>query len=470
MGPDLLWRGLFLVSLMVVGAQGYVHDSTGRVGAGACYRLEEGKRLVLDCDGLSKRSDRFPFAWMKNNRRFLPSSSGDVRLEQTRLIIEKAHREDAGVYMCSDMMSTGYGQSTTGRVLHVATPVDLVPFSPRLVVRDGSTMRLRCNASAVPRPEVSWWKDGEPLPGGGRVRLLHGPPPDNLPLAQLEISFMGPEDEAVYACKASHPACELSATTSTRVFVRMNAIQTNEEIPGKGIILDTKSHTLALQCNYTDDPSKEILWYKDGSRLSSEDKKYSINSDSNTLEVNDPGYLDTGNYTCVVVGTEENATIVVQTNVSIEYAESSKNQVEGDPLTLSCKASGVPTPVVTWFKDDEPLNISDPRVTLEPINNVSDAKLVIQDLNFDDRAQYTCVASNGISNETMTVLVRVKDKLAALWPFLGICVEVAVLCAIIFIYEKKRVKPDFEESDTDQNPENKNLSDQKEGQDIRQRK
>lgn len=250
----------------------------------------------------------------------------------------------------------------------------------------------------------------------------------------------------------------------------VNAIQTNEEIPGKGIILDTKSHTLALQCNYTDDPSKKILWYKDGGVLSNEDKKYSINSDSNTLEVNDPGYPDTGNYTCVVVGTDENATIVVQTNVSIEYAESSKNQVEGDPLTLSCKAFGVPIPVVTWFKDDEPLNISDPRVTLEPINNVSDAKLVIQDLNFDDRAQYTCVASNGISNETMTVLVRVKDKLAALWPFLGICVEVAVLCAIIFIYEKKRVKPDFEESDTDQNPENKNLSDQKEGQDIRQRK
>lgn len=220
MGPDLLWRVPFLVNLVAVGVRGYFQDSTGRVGAGACYRLEEGKRLVLDCDGLSKRSDRFPFAWMKNNRRFLPSSSGDVRLEQTRLIIEKARREDAGVYMCSDMMSTGYGQSTTGRVLHVATPIDLVPLSPRLVVRDGSTMRLRCNASAVPRPEVSWWKDGEPLLGGGRVRLMHGLPPDNLPLAQLEISFMGPEDEAEYSCKASHPACELSATTSTRVFVR----------------------------------------------------------------------------------------------------------------------------------------------------------------------------------------------------------------------------------------------------------
>lgn len=248
----------------------------------------------------------------------------------------------------------------------------------------------------------------------------------------------------------------------------VNAIQTNEDIPGKGIILDPKSHTLALQCNYTEDLSLEAAWYKDGAPLPKDDKKYSINSDSNTLVVNDPGYSDTGNYTCVFGS--ENATIVVQTNVSIEVTEGSKNQVEGDPLTLSCKAFGVPIPVITWFKDDEPLNISDPRITLEPLNNVSDAKLVIQDLNFDDRAQYTCVASNGISNETMTVLVRVKDKLAALWPFLGICVEVAVLCAIIFIYEKKRVKPDFEESDNDQNPENKNLSDQKEGQDIRQRK
>uniref|UniRef100_L7MBI1 Putative secreted peptide n=1 Tax=Rhipicephalus pulchellus TaxID=72859 RepID=L7MBI1_RHIPC len=250
-----------------------------------------------------------------------------------------------------------------------------------------------------------------------------------------------------------------------------NAIQTNEDVPGKGIILDPKSHTLVLQCNYTEEHEKEMgfVWRKNDSKpLTEEGKKYSIIDNTKTLVINDPGYDDAGNYTCSIG--DENATIVVQMNVSIEVTEGSKNQVEGDPLTLSCKAMGVPTPVVTWFKDDEPLNISDPRITLEPLGDVSDAKLVIQDLNFDDRAQYTCVASNGISNETMTVLVRVKDKLAALWPFLGICVEVAVLCAIIFIYEKKRVKPDFEESDADQNPENKNLSDQKEGQDVRQRK
>ncbi|CAN8011314.1 unnamed protein product [Ixodes pacificus] len=270
---------------------------------------------------------------------------------------------------------------------------------------------------------------------------------------------------------AGNYKCSSFSSRSHRILVvAVNAVQTNEEIPGKGILLDPRSKSLVLQCNSTENPGLEIIWFKDNKKLSADEPRYSQNSDTNTLVINDPTYADTGNYTCAVVDGGDNATIVVQTNVTIEVSEISKNQVEGDPLTLSCKAFGVPVPEVTWFKNDEPLNISDPRISLEPLDNVTNAKLVIQNLNFDDRAEYTCFATNGISNATMMVLVRVKDKLAALWPFLGICVEVAVLCAIIFIYEKKRVKPDFEESDTDQNPENKNLSDQKEGQDIRQRK
>lgn len=45
--------------------------------------------------------------------------------------------------------------------------------------------------------------------------------------------------------------------------------------------------------------------------------------------------------------------------------------------------------------------------------------------------------------------LRVKDMYAALWPFLGICAEVLVLCAVILVYEKRRTKPELDDSDTD---------------------
>lgn len=72
-----------------------------------------------------------------------------------------------------------------------------------------------------------------------------------------------------------------------------------------------------------------------------------------------------------------------------------------------------------------------------------------------DRGHYTCVGKNSLMVEPTKSegFIRVKDKLAALWPFLGICAEVFVLCAIILIYEKRRNKTDLDESDTDQSPD-----------------
>lgn len=43
------------------------------------------------------------------------------------------------------------------------------------------------------------------------------------------------------------------------------------------------------------------------------------------------------------------------------------------------------------------------------------------------------------------------DKYAALWPFLGICAEVIVLCTIIFIFERRRSKKQIDESENEQN-------------------
>jgi hypothetical protein len=144
--------------------------------------------------------------------------------------------------------------------------------------------------------------------------------------------------------------------------------------------------------------------------------------------------------------------------------------IEGDPFQLECAAWGLPAVTVTWSRGDTPIVADGERVILKNSSLLENATLRVEKTEYDDEAIYTCVAVNEYGNNSASIQIRVKDKLAALWPFLGICAEVVILCAIIFIYEKRRNSKNLDDDDTRPDETEHMNADTKASDDVRQRK
>lgn len=236
--------------------------------------------------------------------------------------------------------------------------------------------------------------------------------------------------------------------------------------------------SLSLQCvpeglNPTDDIL--VAWMRDGKNITT-DSKYIVHAENKTLEINDPDRADMGEYICEIVfnagHSEEHRVrpqpLFVGAPPAIVSSSKDKNMVQGEQLDLTCKVSGYPFPTVEWRKDNQEFNTST-RIHITPYEGSPTGKLTIYTLDFDDKGTYSCIASSPkFENETATaeMVIRVKDKLAALWPFLGIVAEVIVLCAIILIYEKRKSK---QMQDEDDSPD-ANEDEKKDHKDVRHRR
>lgn len=162
---------------------------------------------------------------------------------------------------------------------------------------------------------------------------------------------------------------------------------------------------------------------------------------------------DFGNYTCRVGGGVVRAW---QAHAKpIARVPANTNVVEGQKFSITCKLLGKPHPRVSWTyapaegenATDIDTSAPDSRYSVrDSAAGVPSGVLEVADALRSDAGVYSCVPPLGLAASST---LRVKDVYAALWPFLGICLEVFILCAIILVYEKRRTKPELDDSDAD---------------------
>uniref|UniRef100_A0A8C1GCZ4 Hemicentin-1 n=1 Tax=Cyprinus carpio TaxID=7962 RepID=A0A8C1GCZ4_CYPCA len=345
-----------------------------------------GQSVQLHC-----QSDAIPppaLSWQKDGRSLYRKPGLSLSEDSSLLKINSAQVQDTGRYTCE--ATNVAGKTEKHYNLNVWVPPSIRgsdEVSP-LTVIEGGLITLVCESSGIPPPSLTWKKDGSELKGDSRVRVLSGG-------RQLQISRAEKADASSYTCLASSTAGSAMKEYSLQVYVRpfiSSSAQDQETV--------TRGGDITLQCEADGIPRPAISWMKDGRPLSTS-RKAQILNEGRLLCIQDALVADTGRYTCIAVNVAGQAdrkydlnvhvppTIIGQTQVPENLSVVVKN-----PVVLSCEASGMPLPSITWLKDGQPISAS------SSVRVISGGRgLRLMHAAIEDAGRYTCIVSNSAGEE-----------------------------------------------------------------------
>ncbi|XP_061720729.1 obscurin [Cydia pomonella] len=368
-----------------------------------------------------------------------------------------------------------------------------------VVVPEGAPLELACVLRVEQRAE--WRREGSPkLPdelkiagestgAGGltaRLRAQYARPD----LAGVYSCARGPQAQRLRVVVEPRPATIAAATepATTIATPTVPLLKQSDVLPAKAESGGPEPGTVqyydigrntSLTCTNSVVNGQQIVWEKNNTELSKVKEltnRYKLENDNARLVIARSSEDDYGNYSCKSGGEQLHWRLWARPYTKLPSTDSSV--VEGQKLKLVCKMIGKPALAVKWFYNKDHTSYDEDvvkelqlgveleqggRIKFENSDaGVENGQLVIEAAERADAGAYACIPDfSETGNQTQSphlpavTVLRVKDMYAALWPFLGICAEVLILCAIILVYEKRRTKPELDDSDTDNHDQKK---------------
>ncbi|CAH2311914.1 hemicentin-1 isoform X2 [Pelobates cultripes] len=343
---------------------------------------------TLDCVTTGIPSPRI--SWRKDGTILPGNSSRHFISDLGSLNILTANITDSGQYFCLATNTAGSEQRQID--LLVYAPPSILSGSTNITTMVNFQTTLPCEVSGTPTPKVEWTKNG---------RLINKDLNQNvyrfLSSGSLVITSPTIEDTGIYACLASSDAGEDEIAVFLSVQVPPSIA---DEVTN---IFVTKLSPALLPCTVSGVPHPSIHWLKDGVRLPARGTTHRILS-SGSIEIPSSELNHAGHYTCSAVNEVGSAQIHINLHVQeVPVIRSQADYLEvtlNSPVTLSCDASGVPEPTVTWQKEGTSIKTGFGHTILP------NGSIHIEKATQDDVGTYTCIAQNAAG----TALGKIKLK------------------------------------------------------------
>ncbi|XP_062447296.1 hemicentin-2 [Rhea pennata] len=324
--------------------------------------------------------------WLKDGHLLTPKPGVQLSAEGTMLQIKRADVQDAGRYTCE--MSSHLGHSENHYNLDVWVPPSFSSAEPAAVsVLEGQVVQLVCECHGIPFPTLTWWKDGKILatkPGSPELVSAGG--------RMLYIEKIRLVDKGLYTCECRNAVGSSSKEYHLGVHALPRIRGSSKALRKVSVV---KAGETVLECEAVGTPPPTVTWVKDGQPVVKGDGLL-LTDQGRRLRILKAEVTHSGRYTCLAtnaVGQEERE-FDVAVHVPPEFIQGAGSTTNisvslHGALMLTCEASGVPPPTVTWFWNGSPI------ITSKHMHVLSGGWMLrLAHTRAQDGGLYSCLASN----------------------------------------------------------------------------
>uniref|UniRef100_A0A3P9KRF5 Ig-like domain-containing protein n=1 Tax=Oryzias latipes TaxID=8090 RepID=A0A3P9KRF5_ORYLA len=263
------------------------------------------------------------------------------------------------------------------------------------VVPHGEVARFHARVSSMPKPEISWFHNRQPVFPTKNV-VFHFD--EVTSTATLIIVDAFSEHAGQYTCRAANNAGE-SVCSATLTITREEEVLEGEPVE--------------LKCKLIACPPPTILWFHNNRAIPKERRRRictesRIHIHNTSLVIESIKDKDSGSYRVMAINSEGSAESTASLLVSLRE-EQSANYLGfvRRSVQFSCHFKGDPPLTIYWLKNGQPL---DHNPDYDIVSKLSNSKLIVFYPTTDHEGIYECIVSNKHGKSMSSATLEISDK------------------------------------------------------------